>query len=124
MSHKKYNIDNKKGDQDKHHLNKHEEAVEKWGVILNKDEAPKKSIIKSIADFFTFSKSKLYLDNHSKPENNPKCMRKKKIASVIEQINKLSLNTMDNLTARDIIEKNKKLLELIQHKAAFAYLCA
>jgi hypothetical protein len=34
------------------------------------------------------------------------------------------MNTMDNLTARDIIEKNKKLLELIQHKAAFAYFCA
>lgn len=28
------------------------------------------------------------------------------------------------MTARDVIEKNKKLLELIQHKAAFAYFCA
>ena len=51
-------------------------------------------------------------------------MMKKKIVSVIEQINKLTMNTMDNLTARDIIEKNRKLLELIQHKAAFAYFCA
>lgn len=34
------------------------------------------------------------------------------------------MSTMDNQTARDIIEKNKKLLDLIQHKAAFAYFCA
>jgi hypothetical protein len=31
---------------------------------------------------------------------------------------------MDHMTASEVIEKNKTLLELIQHKAAFAYFCA
>ena len=65
-------------------MNKHEEAVEKWGVILNKDEVPKKSFVQSIAEFFSLTKSKILFENNLKHDSNHKGHTKKRIVSVIE----------------------------------------